>query len=115
MSENGLAFTTARRRTDPITFTLDDETFDFTPPKTAAMMLPAFDLVDNPEDPTALVGTMRAQLDWLEGGLPADQAARIEARLRDPRDDLDVTDVLEIVRKLVSKVAARPTPASSGS
>jgi hypothetical protein len=104
---DSLAFTTAARRTEAITFTLDGVEFHFTPPKVAGFVLP---VVDDDE-----IGTFRGMMEWLGNGLPDDQEALLEARLRDPDDDLDVPDLTDIFMALVGRVGARPTPASSGS
>lgn len=101
---NPLEFTTATKRREPIEFTLDGETFTFTPPKTAGMVLA---VIDGEE------GEAKALFDWLDDGLPEDQSARLEARLRDPADDFDIEDLMEIVKSLAARASGRPTKPSS--
>ena len=104
---NGLAFTTGQKRHDPIDFTLDGDSYHFTPSKIASIVLPVLDGSE--------VEVFKGMMDWIGHGLPDDEEARIETRLRDPDDDLDVTDLVDIFQGLVAAVAGRPTPASSGS
>jgi hypothetical protein len=100
-----LEFTTAKRRKEPITFTLDDVEYVFTPPKTANVIL---DYVETGNDIGAL-------LDWLEDGLSEEQAQLIIQRLKDPDDDLDMDTLGDITAALLEKVVGRPTRRSSGS
>lgn len=139
MTETSLEFTSGVRRTDPITFTLDGDSYGFIPPKKAVMLMPALMGTEG-------VSYITAQFDWFEQGLDAfdwskmddaarraahdltdqdaavvvtpldppdgwqgPQAERIESRLRDRRDALD-TDVLDdVVMKLSERTAGRPT------
>lgn len=103
-----LEFTTAKRRTEPIKFTLDGDEYTFVPPKTASMLLPVLDVESNDRD-SAYV---KAALDWLENGLPTEQAAKLESRLRDPEDDLDIDTLDSIIQKLAEEAAGRPTGSS---
>lgn len=98
-----LEFTTAKRRHETFTFTLDGRAFDFTPPKLAGAVLDALDSGDN--------GTM---LDWFAHGLSADDETFITNRLRDDADDLDVDGIARIVESLVERVVGRPTRSRSG-
>lgn len=104
-TQNGLAFTTASRRTQPIRFTLDDVEYEFTPPKMASLVL---GIVTGDD-----IGSVRAMLDWLDSGLPKDQSQLLEARLRDPKDDLDFDTLSEVIQGLMAKAAGGPTTASS--
>lgn len=106
-TSNGLAFTTSARTRKTITFTLDGDEYEFTPPPFTSLVLPALDGNE--------LEVFRGMMDWLGGGLPDDQEKRLEGRLRDPEDNLDIEDMFEIFQGLVGKVAGRPTPASSGS
>lgn len=98
-----LEFTTAKRRKDPISFTLDGHDFTFNPPKLAGAVLDALDA----EDQGAL-------LDWFAQGLSKEDEDFITARLRDPEDDLDVDDIGRIIQSLIEKVVGRPTKSRSG-
>ena len=68
-----LTFRTARRRTEPITFTVegDDYVYNFMPPKTAAMVLPMLDNAEN-----GLMAT-KAAFEWLDKGLSPEDQERI--------------------------------------
>lgn len=103
---SNLEFKTARRRREPITFTIDDDTYTFTPPKTAGAVL---SIIDGDES------EVKALFDWLEQGLPEEEARRIEERLRDPDDDLDIPDVANVIRALLEQVSGRPTRPSRDS
>lgn len=100
-----LEFTTAKRRKEPITFTLDGDEYTFNPPKTAGVVL---EYAETGND----IGPL---LDWLDEGLSEEQAKRIEDRLRDPDDDLDMDTLGDIVAALFEQVSGRPTKRSSGS
>lgn len=106
-----LEFDVAKRRTEPITFTLgDDHVYSFIPPKSAIMMMPILSpessLLSNDEQKLELT---KATFDWLGKGLSDEDNALLLARLRDPEDDLDADLLGEVVGKLSEKVAARPT------
>lgn len=102
-------FKVATRRKEPIRFTIDGDPFEyaFTPPKQAGMLLSA--VTFDPSDAASLVPVVRQQFDWLDEGLGIEQAAHLEARLRDPGDDLDVDTLAEIIMWLTEQVAGRPT------
>lgn len=129
-----LEFDVAKRRTKPITFRLggdsmlihsategfgqegdedyqaaepevrgpDDREYVFNPPKSAVMVLA---IVDDESDNAALKGTF----DWMGAGLSEEDNDRIIARLRDPKDDLDINTLTDIVQRLNEKIAGRPT------
>lgn len=92
-------FTTATKRRKPIPFTLDGTEYQFTPPKQAGMVL---DFLENGDE-------MGALFDWMNEGLGEDQAAAIEARLKDPKDDFDIKELTDIARWLVEESSGRPT------
>lgn len=96
-------FTTAKRRNTAIKFTLDGETYSFTPPKQAALILDVLDGADSE------VEQARALYDWLGEGLGEEKADALVARLRDPADDLDWPQLLEIAQWLQGEVTGRPT------
>lgn len=100
-----LQFTTAKRRKEPISFTIDGEEFTFTPPKTAKVLLEYAETGNE-------LGPL---LDWLDEGLSKEQAKRIEERLLDSEDDFDSDQLGEIVSALFEQVSGRPTKRSSGS
>lgn len=101
-----LEFTTAKRRREPITFTLDGDEYTFTPVKTAGAVL---GVVHDGED------ELKALFDWFDEGLSEEDSQRIENRLRDPDDDLDIPDVANVIRALLEKVSGRPTRSSRDS
>jgi hypothetical protein len=98
-------FTTAKRRAKPITFTLDDEDYVFTPPKRAGAVV---DLVLSGEGVDELAAT-RAAFDWLSRGLPEEQNDRIVERLKDPEDDFDIENLEDLLQWLRKRVEGRPT------
>lgn len=102
-------FKVAARRTEPIPFTIegDDHVYQFVPPKRAAMVLDAVGV--NASDDDAVANVIRQQFDWLGDGLGEEQAARIETRLRDPNDDLDVDVLQELLKWLLEQASGRPT------
>lgn len=97
-------FTTAKRRSKPVEFDLDGETFHFTPPKTAGMVL---DVISGDANSPAAA---KAALDWMSHGLPEDENARLIERLRDPEDDFDFPDLAPIIEFLVEETSGTPTP-----
>lgn len=100
-------FKTATRRNKPIKFTIgdDDHEFTFTAPKNALVAMPLVDAEEGMEE----VAAMRGTFDWLEAGLGPEDSERIKARLRDPKDDLDVDLLGEIVEWLREESAGNPT------
>lgn len=110
-----LEFKVAKRRAKPITFTLGvepgekateegDHVYSFTPPKSAVMMMPVLD-----SDEVTDIGMTRATFDWLSEGLSEEDSDRIMARLRDPKDDLDIDTLAEVIQGLSEKVSGRPS------
>jgi hypothetical protein len=99
-----LDFKVAKRRRQPITFSLegDDHEYSFKPPKTAAMVLP---MLDSDSD----LGAAKAAFDWLDQGLSKEDQDRISARLKDEDDDLDIATIEEVVEALTERVTGRPT------
>lgn len=109
-----LEFNVAKRRHEPITFTLGlapaDSTlhvYTFTPPKNAVMLMPIMDGDSTGND--RQMDLTRATFDWLGDGMSDEDNERLKSRLKDPKDDLDVDTLSEVVEKLSEKVAARPT------
>lgn len=97
-----LEFTSAKKRRDPIPFTLDGDEYEFTPPKNSFLALRVID--DDPGD-----SYIKLTMDWLGEGLPKAQVNRLMKKLRDPKDDLDVEDVEKVAEKLLETVSGRPT------
>lgn len=105
-------FTSGSRARKPVEFVLDDDEYVFTPPKVAGLVLDAFNGDD--DDDTRQRSAAQAAFDWLYDGLPEDDADRIVARLRDPDDPLDLPDLVEVIKWLLSKVSGRPTTSRRG-
>lgn len=99
-----IAFRVAKRRKDPITFTLEGNKhiYTFTPPKQATMVLPMLDSEDE-------LGAAKAAFSWLDLGLSQEDQDHIIARLKDDEDELDTDTIEEVVTGLVERVSARPT------
>jgi hypothetical protein len=113
------------KRGADIDFDLDGETFTFSPPKQAALML---GMVEGASEKGALatflpIGSM---FSWLATGLNKEhegsrkkpghdsyvegcQACRIHERLTDPDDDLDLDQVTEVINWLLGEASGRPT------
>ena len=104
-------FTTARKRRDPITFTIDDDEFEFDPPKLAG---PVLALLDRDDDGDGR-GALKANWDWLTEGLRSEDVERLRARLADPDDGLDIDTLAEVARWLAGQVSGRPTGPRDGS
>jgi hypothetical protein len=100
-----LTFKVAKRRIEPITFSIEgsDHVYSFTPPKTAAMVLPMMESAEN-----GLKAT-KAAFEWLDQGLSTEDQDHMSNRLRDPEDDFDVSELEDIVVGLVEAIGARPT------
>lgn len=118
-----LNFTSPAREGRPIQFALDGETYMFDPPKAAILV----ESLRADADPTA---QLSAIMSWLGNGLSPDhepdvateghqeavpgcQACHLEARLRSPKDPLDLDTLAEVAKGLVEEAARRP-PTSGG-
>lgn len=124
-----LEFEVAVRRAKPITFRLggqamlepaapededgksaeavygkDNHEYVFTPPKNAVMLMP---LIESTGD--SGVAMTKSTFDWLGQGLSEEDNDRLKRRLRDPKDDLDIDTLSEVLEKLSEKVSGRPT------
>lgn len=99
-----LDFQTAKRRKEPIPFTLDGEEYEFTPQKNSILVFPS--LTDGEKDGTE---ELRGIFDWIGAGLPDDQEQRLIARLRDPEDDLDIDMLHNVAVSLLEEISGRPT------
>lgn len=106
-----------------VKFSITGEPYLFTPPKTAAL---ALGMIKSTDEMTRL----RTMFQWLGQGLAPDhepwgeyaghesfdvdcQACRLEARFKDPGDELDMELLSEVVQWLLTEVARRP-PTRSG-
>lgn len=99
-----LEFKVAKKRRDPITFTLEGKKHEYTfdPPKQADMVLP---MLDSDSD----LDAAKAAFAWLDKGMSEEDRAHLTARLRDDSDDLDFEDLEAIVEGLVERQSGRPT------
>lgn len=137
-----MEFDVAKRRSEPITFTLggdnallekgyskavavhggdgptevevpevrgvDSHVYTFDPPKSAVMLMPILEVGYEGTGSTG-VDMTKATFDWLGQGLNEVDRTRVISRLRDPKDDLDVDSLSDVVQGLSAKVAGRPT------
>ena len=106
-----LSFKVAKRRAQPITFDLegDDHVYTFTPPKQAGTAMPLIKSdMDIKSDAFGLAAA-RSTFKWLDDGLSDEDREHIEARLRDPKDDLDFDTLGEVVEALMERVTGKPT------
>lgn len=109
------AFTTSARRAEDddstpqtVEFTVDGEDYTAMRPKDATIML----MVASSTDGIA-TSTLEATR-FLDSVLPAAQARRISARLRDPKDDFDLADLFPIIQHIISEFSNRPTESQPG-
>lgn len=118
-----LSFTSPPRADTRIDFAIDGDTYVFRPPK-SAVLIEALRVGDDPSS------QLSAIMSWLGDGLdpnhePSDgrgghaepvpecQACRLEHRLRDPADPLDLDTLGEVAKALVGEASARP-PTNGG-
>lgn len=99
----GKQFTTSSKARPLVEFTIDDDTFHFTAPKTSHLLL---GLV---ESDGGGVGNVKALLDWVGAGLPVEENDRLVERMKDPDDAFDVDTLTEVATFLVAEATARPT------
>lgn len=106
-------FQTKEREKQTITFSLDGESFTFTPPKRAELIMSV--VSENGLDRRSTdTDSVRDLLNWLGEGLGDEQAEKVLGRLRDPDDDFDLDQINEIARYLVGQTSNRPTRRRSG-
>lgn len=98
-------FTTTAKVRTAIVFELDGDEFKFTPPKQASMIM---SMLDGEADDLTVV---RAGLHWLGDGLDEQQNEYLMNRLRDPKDDFDITDLQPVIEWLITE-SSDQTPAS---
>lgn len=100
------SFKTEKRKVETYEFELDGEKFRFTPNKTASFMLPILEEDDSSK--MEMIAT-KGQFDWLHNGLTKAQSKKIIDRLKDPKDDLDVDLLLDIIDWLQDEVSGKAT------
>lgn len=93
-------FTTSAKARTAIDFEIDEVPFKFTPPKSAAMIMP---VLDGGGDDMSFI---RAGLDWIKEGLEDDKYALLVDRLKDPKDDYDIEEFQDLIEWLVEMAAA---------
>lgn len=106
-------FTTKERERQTVEFVLDGETYSFTPPKRAELIMSVVS-ASGLDRPTTEADSVRDLLNWLGEGLGENQADRLMERLRDPDDDFDLAQINEIARYLLGQSSNRPTKRRSG-
>lgn len=105
-----MQFVTAKRRVKPIGFAIDDTEYEFNPPKQAGMVLPILDKAQRVGTPDEnMVKAAAAYYDWFFDGLDEVAGKQIVARLSDPEDDFDTTNLDGIIEWCQKQVAGRPT------
>ena len=120
-------FTPAARTRKTIEFDIplgdgETETYHFDPPKIAGAMMPVLDPGSAPssdDDDEEMGGAGRVSMTqatwaWLRKGLPDEEYQRLIDRMHDEDDDLDVPDVAQVVRWLMTQVTGRPTGSRRG-
>ena len=121
-------FTPTARKREVIEFDIprdgESEMYHFDPPKIAGAMMPVLDPNavrsasdgedDDEEGGGARVSMTQATWAWLRKGLPTEEYDRLMDRLQEDDDDLDVPDVAQVVRWMMSQVTGRPTGSRRG-
>lgn len=109
-----MAFSVKKRKVKPIYFSIggrrgdgteDPYLYEFFPPKN---VVAAMGLVEKNVKYTE-IDAMNGSFDWLNAGLSDEDAERIVERLKDDEDDLDVSDLTDIITALQERVAQRPS------
>lgn len=103
-------FTSPKRKTDPITFTLDGDPHEYslTPQKLAG---PFLEMYEGGSD----ADVEGAGYDWFLGGLSEEDKARILAKLGNAEDDFDLITLGEVIRWAMEQSAGFPTQPSRAS
>jgi hypothetical protein len=99
-----LSFKVAKRRTDAITFDLEGSKheYSFVPPKQATMVLPMLEARSDLE-------ATKYAFEWLDNGMSEEDRKHLSDRLRDPKDDLDIPHLEEVITAIVERVSGNPT------
>lgn len=87
----------------------DDRVYKFNPPKSAVMLMPILEVDNGNGTGNVGVDMTKATFEWLGQGLSEEDRNRVINRLRDPKDDLDVEHLSNVVQGLSARVAGRPT------
>lgn len=127
----GKNFTTEPRNVVAIPFEINGEAYEFWPPKSSAFAMAVIKV--NPDAPGAEERKTRAMLIWFGRGLDADhestpgnptghyefvegcQACKVEAKLHDPDDELDLDTLVKIMNYCFEEVTGRPPTPTPGS
>ena len=109
----GKSFETKVREKQVVEFELDGESFRFTPPKRAELIMSVVSSVGLDGRATES-DSVRDLLNWIGEGLSEEQAKRLLDRLSDPDDNFDLADINEIARYLLGQSTNRPTRRRSG-
>lgn len=97
---------TARTQKKHVKFAIDDKRYDFKPPMKSGVL---FAIIDDESD------SLKAEWEWFLSGLKPDDAKEIRARLLDINDPFDEQFLFhDVIRPLMSAIAALPTRPSSG-
>jgi hypothetical protein len=107
------SFETKAREKQVVEFELDGETFRFTPPKRAELIMSVVSSVGLDGRATE-TDSVRDLMNWIGEGLSEEQAKRIFDRLTDTNDDFDLDQLNEIARYLLGQSSNRPTRRRSG-
>jgi hypothetical protein len=107
------SFETKVREKQVIEFELDGESFRFTPPKRAELIMSVVGSV-GVDGRSTETDSVRDLLNWLGEGLSEEQGQRIFDRLQDPADDFDLDQLNEVARYLLGQSSNRPTRRRSG-
>lgn len=90
----------------PFTVSLVDQEYLVTPPKSTVALALAERAKAAGEDP----GKIREELDnWVLLAFGKKQAAKVQARLSDAEDDLDLPHIMELMQKLAEAATGDPT------
>lgn len=103
--------TSVKTNTDaPVEFMLDDRRIEALRPKSAIFGETIHGLTSSKSVSDQVINAIR----FLEGCLKPADRDWIAKRLRDPDDDLDVEEVMEIINFLMTEFSGRPTESQSG-
>jgi hypothetical protein len=108
------SFETKAREKQVIEFELDGESFRFTPPKRAGLIMSVVGTIGL-DTTSSDTDSVRDLLNWVGEGLSEEQGQRFVDRLKDPDDDFDLEQMNEIARYLLGQSSNRPTRRRSGS
>jgi len=112
LTERHRDFSSKRKKTtDPVTFTIESETF------TAQPSIPGAVLLDFIADADSGDGGRAAQalVDFIEKVVVEDEREAFRDVIRDPEKDIDIATLAEICEWLVGEYTARPTDSPSPS